>query len=58
MDAVIVNSIGVLCTLENAQQIEDYFAINPIPKSIRRISQAVESIRISGHMLEKVQRSL
>jgi puromycin-sensitive aminopeptidase len=57
MDAVIVNSIGGFCTLEKAQEIEDYFAANPLPKSERRIIQAVESIRNSGSMLLKIKNS-
>lgn len=57
MDAVIVNSVGVFCTLERAQEIEDYFTAHPIPKSSMRISQVVESIRISGNMLVRVRDS-
>lgn len=57
MDAVIVNSINGFCTLERAKEIEDFFAANPLPKSARRIGQAVESIRNSGAMLEKVKTS-
>jgi puromycin-sensitive aminopeptidase len=57
MDAVIVNCINGFCTLDRAQEIEDYFVANPMPKSARRIGQAVESIRNSGAMLEKVKAS-
>jgi len=57
MDAVIVNSVGVFCTIEHAQEIENYFDANPIPKSSRRISQLIESIRNSGVMLNKLKES-
>jgi puromycin-sensitive aminopeptidase len=57
MDAVIVNSAGVFCTIEHAQEIEDYFNANPIPKSSRRITQLIESIRNSGAMLNKLKES-
>jgi puromycin-sensitive aminopeptidase len=57
MDAVIVNSVGVFCTLERAQEIEDYFTASPIPKSAMRVTQVVESIRINGNMLSRVRES-
>jgi puromycin-sensitive aminopeptidase len=57
MDAVIVNSVGVFCTLEKAQEIEDYFTANPIPRSAMRVTQVVESIRINGNMLLRVRES-
>ena len=57
MDAVIVNSIGIFSTIEKANEIEEYFKENPIPKSERRISQAIETIRTNGALLLKIKES-
>mmetsp|Transcript_7528 Transcript_7528/g.7752 ORF Transcript_7528/g.7752 Transcript_7528/m.7752 type:complete len:879 (+) Transcript_7528:105-2741(+) len=57
MDAVIVSCVSRFCTNAQADEMERFFAANPIPQSARRISQTVESIRNSGAMLERVMSS-
>lgn len=57
MDAVVVNSLSSYCTIEKAEEIQSFFAANPLPHSEMRIKQSVESIRNSGEMLTRVRAS-
>mmetsp|Transcript_20947 Transcript_20947/g.30195 ORF Transcript_20947/g.30195 Transcript_20947/m.30195 type:complete len:870 (-) Transcript_20947:137-2746(-) len=57
MDAVIINCASQFCTLERAAEVEDFFKNHPLPSSAMRIGQVVESIRITGSMLLRVQSS-
>lgn len=57
MDGVIVSCIRGFSTVDDAADIEAYFATNPIPSSERRIGQAVESIRSNGKFLLAVKQS-
>jgi aminopeptidase N len=57
MDAVIVYTIRGFSTVEEADEVESFFAANPIPSSARRIGQAVESIRSNGKFLLLVKKS-
>ena len=57
MDAVIVYTIRRFVTLEDAEDVENFFMANPIPSSERRIGQAVESIRSTGKFLVVVKKS-
>ena len=57
MDAVIVNCINRFLTREKADEIEQFFAANPLPNSQRRISQSLELMRSSAGLLERIKTS-
>jgi puromycin-sensitive aminopeptidase len=57
MDAVIVNCINRFCTYEKADEIEAFFAANPLPSSERRISQTIELIRSAASLLGRIMSS-
>ena len=57
MDATIVNSVHQFCTIEKADEIQSFFEINPLPNSVRRISQLLEAMRANGNMLNKIKKS-
>lgn len=57
MDTVIVSCISRFSTKAKADEIEAFFAANPLPKSARRIEQTVEAIRNNGTMVELVKQS-
>jgi hypothetical protein len=50
MDAVIVNSVSRFATSEKANEIEEFFKVNPLPSSARRISQTLENMRASANV--------
>ena len=52
--AVIVNSVN-FCSNERAQEVEAFFAANPVPQCSRRIAQLLEGMRNSGAILENVR---
>jgi puromycin-sensitive aminopeptidase len=56
-DAVIVNSVSRFCTADKADEIEKFFAVNPMPSSERRISQTIEVMRTSNQMLVAIANS-
>jgi len=57
MDACIVSCAGAFCSKEKADEIEAFFTENPLPKSARKISQLVESMRTNAAFLDMLQRS-
>lgn len=57
MDAAIIMSLCRHVTLEDANEVEQFFQSNPLPSSQRKIAQTVEGIRSSGTMLERVKNS-
>jgi hypothetical protein len=57
MDAVIIYSLARHFTLEDADEIENFFKLNPLPSSERKIAQTIEAIRNTGKMLNIVQAS-
>ena len=57
MDAVIINCTSRFCTAARADEIEAFFAANPLPSSTRRISQTVEVMRTNAAMLARIQKS-
>lgn len=57
MDAVIVYSCGAFCTLDKADEVEGFFEKHPFPSNARRIQNMLETMRVSGGMLEKVKAS-
>jgi len=57
MDAVIICALSRHSTLEDAKEVEEFFSVNPVPSSARKISQTVEGIRTNGAMLDRVKGS-
>jgi hypothetical protein len=57
MDAVIINCTSRFCTAARADEIEAFFAANPLPSSTRRISQTIEVMRTNAAMLARIQKS-
>ena len=57
MDATILNSVNQFCTIEKADEIDNFFQLNPLPNSVRRISQLLEAMRANGNMLLKIRQS-
>jgi hypothetical protein len=57
MDATVGSSVGHFCTLEQAQEVEDFFKANPLKNSERRITQLLEGMRSNGAMLNRLQES-
>uniref|UniRef100_A0A7S0FSL7 ERAP1-like C-terminal domain-containing protein n=1 Tax=Minutocellus polymorphus TaxID=265543 RepID=A0A7S0FSL7_9STRA len=57
MDACIVSCAGAFCSKEKADEIEAFFEENPLPKSARKISQLIESMRTNAAFLEMLQKS-
>ena len=60
MDAVIVSCCGSYCSYNMANEIEEFFKVNPMPKNERKISQTCENIRSNAGLLEdfKARREL
>jgi len=48
MDALILSSVSGFATAARADEVEAFFRANPLPQSARKISQAVENIRVSA----------
>mmetsp|Transcript_22391 Transcript_22391/g.48727 ORF Transcript_22391/g.48727 Transcript_22391/m.48727 type:complete len:894 (-) Transcript_22391:273-2954(-) len=57
MGAYIVYSCGRFATLEKADQVEQFFAINKYPKNERQIAQMIEAMRANGKLLVNLQGS-
>lgn len=57
MDACIVSCAGAFCSKEKADEIEGFFKENPLPKSARKISQLIESMRTNAAFLHMLQKS-
>ena len=57
MDAVVLNAVNQFCTIEKAEEIDLFFKNNPLPNSVRRISQLLEAMRANGNMLLKIKIS-
>ena len=57
MDACIVSCAGAFCSKEKADEIEAFFKENPLPKSARKISQLIESMRTNAAFLDMLQKS-
>jgi aminopeptidase N len=57
MDAVIVSCAGGFCSDEKADEIEEFFSTNPMPKSGRKIQQTVENMRANAKFLGLLQSS-
>lgn len=57
MDAAIVSCAGGFCSEEKANDIEEFFKANPVPRSSRKIQQTLESIRANAKFLAILQSS-
>ncbi len=57
MDAVIVSCAGGFCSDEKANEIEEFFKANPVPRSSRKIQQTVENMRANAKYLSLLQAS-
>ena len=57
MDAAIVSCAGGFCSEEKANDIEEFFKANPVPRSSRKIQQMLESIRANAKFLAILQSS-
>lgn len=57
MDACIVSCAGAFCSKEKADEIEAFFKENSLPKSARKISQLIESMRTNAAFLDMLQKS-
>jgi len=57
MDAVIVSCAGGFCSNEKADEIEQFFKENPVPRSSRKIQQTVENMRANAKFLSLLQAS-
>jgi puromycin-sensitive aminopeptidase len=57
MDAVVSYSTMRFCTAEKATEIEAFFKANPLPKSERRISPSVESMRLISAFIDRIKES-
>ena len=57
MDAVIVSCAGGFCSDEKANEIEEFFKVNPVPRSSRKIQQTLENMRANAKFLSLLQSS-
>ena len=57
MDACIVMCAGGFCSREKADEIEAFFAQNPVPQSTRKIAQTTESMRANAKFMDILQAS-
>jgi len=57
MDACVAYSSGGFCTLEKADEIEEYFKENPLPTSTRKIAQLLEGTRTNAKFFERLSGS-
>ena len=57
MDAVIVSCSGGYCSNEKADEIEEFFKTNPVPKSSRKITQTLENMRANAKFMGVLQSS-
>ena len=54
MDAAIVYSMGSYATADKADEIEAFFAANPMPANARKVAQMVEGIRANASFLDSI----
>jgi puromycin-sensitive aminopeptidase len=57
MDACIIMCAGSFCSSEKADEIEAFFAKNPLPNNTRKIEQLLEAMRTNASLLEKLVAS-
>jgi len=57
MDACIVNCSSGFCSAEMADEIDNFFKVNPLPSSSRKIAQTTEGIRTNAKFFEKLKNS-
>ncbi|KAL7538749.1 hypothetical protein ACHAXR_008772 [Thalassiosira sp. AJA248-18] len=57
MDAVIVSCGGGFCSDEKANEIEEFFKANPMPRSSRKIQQTIENMRANANFMATLQSS-
>ena len=57
MDAAIVSCAGGFCSEEKANEIEQFFKLNPMPRCSRKIQQTVENMRANAKFLTLLQSS-
>mmetsp|Transcript_42218 Transcript_42218/g.88662 ORF Transcript_42218/g.88662 Transcript_42218/m.88662 type:complete len:973 (-) Transcript_42218:176-3094(-) len=57
MDAVIVSCAGGFCSDEKANEIEEFFKVNPMPRSSRKIQQTLENMRANAKFLALLKSS-
>ena len=57
MDAVIVSCAGGFTSNDKADEIEEFFKANPVPKSSRKIQQTVENMRANAKFFSLLQSS-
>merc|ERR1711957_130093 len=57
MDAVIVSCVAGFCSNEKADEIEEFFKVNPVPRSSRKIEQTLEAMRANAKFLTLLQSS-
>lgn len=57
MQGIIVGCCSKFCTASKADEVEQFFAINPIPSAARKVSQIIEKIRVTASFVEKTQKS-
>ena len=57
MDAAIVSCAGGFCSEEKANEIEEFFKVNPMPRCSRKIQQTVENMRANAKFLTLLQSS-
>ena len=55
--AMVVSSIGRFCTAARADEVQAFFAQNPLPTVERRISQSLENMRANAAMLSAMGKS-
>jgi hypothetical protein len=54
MDACIVMCAGGFCTYQKADEIDAFFATNPVPSSTRKIAQLTEGMRANAKFLDLI----
>ena len=57
MGAVIVMCAGGFCSIDKADEIDEFFSKHPFPKNSRKISQMTENMRANGKFLATLQNS-
>ncbi len=57
MDACIMFTCSRFCTSEKADEISAFFEANPLPNSVRRISQLLENMRTTAQFLDRIKSS-
>jgi hypothetical protein len=57
MEAVVISSVSGFATVARADEVEAFFVAHPLPQNSRKISQAVENIRVSAAYCERLVTS-